>query len=170
MVWKTNAEVSQGSVTEDYENTYNIPWLWVNIGEAFTFVIRVHFKNLLFCWWSKLLDNLDQLRVSQLSLKERFAENEFSNDTSCWPNVYRSVVVAGAEHHLWGSVVARCDVRDGLLRLFTNLLGASEVAHFKDVAGGVNKEVLWLDVSVHDVVSVDVVEGAEELIGVQLDE
>ena len=37
------------------------------------------------------------------------------------------------------------------------------------MTGRVYKEVLRLDITVHDIVSVDIVEGSEELIGVQLD-
>ena len=52
--------------------------------------------------------------------------------------------------------------------VFRYFLGAAEITDFKDVTGWVDQEVLWLDVSVHDIVPVDVVQSSQELVGVQL--
>lgn len=48
------------------------------------------------------------------------------------------------------------------------LLGAAEIAQFQSVGGGVHEDILGFDVAVADVHGVDVGNGAEQLVRVQL--
>ena len=77
-------------------------------------------------------------------------------------------VVRGAKDELRGAVVARADVADVGLAGDENL-GRAKVAELEDAGRGVEKEVLWLDVAVADADGVNVHEGTEELVHIQLD-
>lgn len=77
-------------------------------------------------------------------------------------------VVRGAEDELRGAIVAGANVADVRLSCDEDL-GRAKVAKLEDPGGGVEKEVLGLDVAVTDADGVDVHEGAEELVHIQLD-
>ncbi len=77
-------------------------------------------------------------------------------------------VVGCTKDELGGAVVARADVADVGLSGNEDLRGA-KVAQLEDASGRVKKEVLWLDVAVADADGVDVHEGTEELVHIQLD-
>lgn len=79
-----------------------------------------------------------------------------------------SGVVGGTEDELRRAVVAGADVADVGLAGDEDL-GRAKVAELEDAGGGVEKEVLGLDVAVTDADGVDVHEGAEELVHIQLD-
>ena len=77
-------------------------------------------------------------------------------------------VVGCPEDELGSAVVARADVADvGLAR--DEDLGGAKVAELEDAGGGVEEEVLGLDVAVADADGMDVHEGTEELVHIQLD-
>lgn len=77
-------------------------------------------------------------------------------------------VVGRPKDELRGTVVARADVADvGLAR--DEDLGGAKVAELEDAGGRVEKEVLGLDVTVADTDGVDVHQGTEELVHIQLD-
>jgi hypothetical protein len=65
-------------------------------------------------------------------------------------------------------VVPRADVRDVWLVL-NQYLGATEIAELQHAGAGVQQQILWLDVAVTDSLGVDVRQGAEQLVGVELD-
>jgi hypothetical protein len=77
-------------------------------------------------------------------------------------------VVGGTEDQLGRPVVARANVRHVWLVLDKDL-GTAKVAELEDAAGGVEEEVLRLDVAVAYALGVDVGQRAEELVDVQLD-
>lgn len=101
----------------------------------------------------------------ELSLEHRLALDKLSNNASGRPNVDGCRVVSRAEHELRRAVVPRADVRDRLLAfLRVDLLSAAEVADLQDVTRRVDQKVGWLDVAMHHIVPVDVVERTEQLV------
>ena len=77
-------------------------------------------------------------------------------------------VVGRAEDELRGTVVAGTDVADVGLSGDEDL-GRTKVAKLEDARRRVEEEVLRLDVAVADADGVDVHEGTEELVHIQLD-
>lgn len=77
-------------------------------------------------------------------------------------------VVRGAKDKLWCSVVPRADVADVGLSCDEDLR-ATEIAEFENAGRWIEKQVLWLDISMTDADGMDVCKGAEKLIHVQLD-
>lgn len=77
-------------------------------------------------------------------------------------------VVCGTENEFRRTIVTRADVRD-IGFIFHQDLCASEIAQLENARGRVEKQVLRLYVSVADTLRVDVGEGAEKLVDVQLD-
>jgi hypothetical protein len=76
-------------------------------------------------------------------------------------------VVGGSKDEFRSAVVSRADVRD--IRLILNEdLGASEITKLQDTTVGVEKKVLGLDIAMADSLRVDVGEGAEKLVNVEL--
>lgn len=76
-------------------------------------------------------------------------------------------VVGGAKDQFRRSVVPRANVRHIRLVLDENLC-AAKVAQLQDARAGVEEEVLRLDVAVADALRVDVRQGPEELVDVEL--
>eukprot|EP00355_Strombidium_rassoulzadegani_P008311 CAMPEP_0168618554 /NCGR_PEP_ID=MMETSP0449_2-20121227/6133_1 /TAXON_ID=1082188 /ORGANISM="Strombidium rassoulzadegani, Strain ras09" /LENGTH=162 /DNA_ID=CAMNT_0008659435 /DNA_START=443 /DNA_END=932 /DNA_ORIENTATION=- len=74
-----------------------------------------------------------------------------------------------AEDELGSPVVAGTDIGDVGFAL-DELLGAPEVAELDDIVVEVDEDVLGLDVAVADAHGVDVGDGSEELVGVELHE
>lgn len=66
------------------------------------------------------------------------------------------------------SVVPRADVRHVWLVL-NQYLSATEIAELQHAGAGVQQQILWLDVAVTDSLGVDIGQGAEQLVGVELD-
>ena len=77
-------------------------------------------------------------------------------------------VVRRAKDELGRSVVPRADVADVGLAGDENL-GRTKVAKLEDAGGRVEEEVLRLDVAVADADGMNVHEGTEELVHIQLD-
>lgn len=77
-------------------------------------------------------------------------------------------VVGCAENQFRCSVVARADVRDVGLVLDKDL-GATEVTQLQNARCRVEQQVLGLDVAMANALRVDVGEGTEQLVSVQLD-
>lgn len=77
-------------------------------------------------------------------------------------------VICGSKNELRGAVVPGADVGDvGLV--FDQNLGAAKIAQLEHTGRGVQEEVLGLDVPVADALRVDIGEGAEKLVDVELD-
>jgi len=76
-------------------------------------------------------------------------------------------VVGGAKDQLGRSVVPRTNVRHVWLVLDEDLC-ASKVAQLQDARVGVEEEVLGLDITMADALRVDVRQGPEELVNVEL--
>ena len=79
-----------------------------------------------------------------------------------------SCVVCRAENQLRSAVVSGADIRHVRL-VFDQDLGATKVAELEDSGGGVQEEVLRLDVAMADALRVDVRQRSEKLINVELD-
>ena len=77
-------------------------------------------------------------------------------------------VIGSTKDELWSAVVSGADVRDVGLVLDQDLC-AAKVTKLQDARLRVQEQVLRFDVSVTDALGVDVGEGAEELVDVQLD-
>lgn len=77
-------------------------------------------------------------------------------------------VVGGAENELRGPVVTRANVRNIGLVLNQDL-GTAKITQFQDAAAGIEQQVLRLNVAMADTLRVNVGQGSEELVGVQLD-
>ena len=76
-------------------------------------------------------------------------------------------VVRGTEDEFGCPIIPGADIRHVGLVLH-QYLGATEIAEFQDARVGVEEEVLGLDVSVADALRMDVGEGAEQLVDIQL--
>lgn len=77
-------------------------------------------------------------------------------------------VVSGAKNQLRCPVVSRANVRDvGLV--FHEDFGAAEIAKLQNSTVRVKEKVLWLDVAVANALRMDVSQGPEELVDVELD-
>jgi len=77
-------------------------------------------------------------------------------------------VVGCPENQLGRTIVPRTDVRDIGLVLNKDL-GGPEIAEFQNTGVLIKEEILRLDVSVTDALGVNVGQGAEELVDVELD-
>ncbi len=77
-------------------------------------------------------------------------------------------VVGGAKDELRGAVVSGANIRDVGLILDEDL-GAAKIAELEDTAGRVEKEVLGLNVTMANALRMDVGEGTEKLVNVELD-
>lgn len=77
-------------------------------------------------------------------------------------------VIRRAKDELRSAVVPRTDVRHVWL-VFDENLGAAEIAKLEHARCRIQKQVLWLDVSMADALGMDVREGAEQLIDEKLD-
>ena len=77
-------------------------------------------------------------------------------------------IVCRAKNQLGSSVVARADIRDVWLIFYQDLC-TTEVTKLQNASAWVQQEVLWLDVAMADALRVDVCEGTEELVDVELD-
>ena len=164
---------------------YLIKGMRLDLRELVLHVIGVHGANLIPCRCSQDLDDLDKLVDARLAGKQRLSEHEFGHDTAGRPNIYEPVlatyrrmqgeertdfggVIGRSKDELGGSVVPGADVRDVGLVLHQNLC-ATEIAQLEYARSGVQQQVLRLDVSVADPLRVDVGEGAEKLVDVELD-
>lgn len=77
-------------------------------------------------------------------------------------------VVGCAKDELRGTIIARADIRD--VRLVRNQdLGASEIAELEDAGIWIKQKVLRFDISMADALRVNVGEGAEKLVNIDLD-
>lgn len=76
-------------------------------------------------------------------------------------------VVGGTEDKFRRAIVARADVRDIGLVLDQDL-STAKVAELQYASSGIKQEILRLDVAVADALRVNVRQGAEELVGVEL--
>lgn len=77
-------------------------------------------------------------------------------------------VVRRAKDELWGSVISRANIADVRLARHQNLC-RSEITEFQNACSWIEKEILWLDVSVAYADRMDVSEGAQQLVHVELD-
>eukprot|EP00754_Rhynchopus_humris_P013920 Rhum_TRINITY_DN14356_c14_g1::Rhum_TRINITY_DN14356_c14_g1_i1::g.84606::m.84606 len=134
-------------------------------------VALVHGLDLLTRGRAQHLDDLHQLVDARLSREQRLPDEQLGEDAAQRPHVDGGGVVRGTEDELRGTVIPRADVGHVGLSLH-QLLGAAEVAQLQDTCGGVDKQVLGLDVAVTDVqvLAMDVVEGPAELVHEELDE
>lgn len=78
-------------------------------------------------------------------------------------------IIGSTKDEFGSAVIARADVRHIRLAGDKDLCGA-KVAEFEHTLGGIQQQILGLDVAMADADRVDVGQGAEELIHVQLDE
>jgi len=109
---------------------------------------------------SAITQPVDQTSISTCQRRnQRFRERFFTN---------LGGVVGRAEDELWCSVVSRADVRHIWLVLYEDL-GAAEIAKLQNTGRRVQQEILGLDIPVADTLRVDVGEGAEELVDIELD-
>ena len=140
----------------------------LNLRELVLHVVRVHGLDLLPGGRAQDLDDLDELVDAALAREERLAEHKLRHDTARGPDVDVGGVVGGAEDELGGAVVARADV--GHVGLAGDQdLGGAEVAELEDAGGGVEEEVLGLDVAVAYADGVYVGKRAHELVHIELD-
>jgi hypothetical protein len=77
-------------------------------------------------------------------------------------------IVGGTEYQLGRAVVARANVRH-VWFVFDQDLGTAKVAELENAAGGIQEQVLRLDVAVAYSLRMDVGQRAEQLVDVQLD-
>lgn len=141
-------------------------YLWEALLRA---VMRVHGLDLVAGRRAQHFYDLDEL-INAVSTGEKWlAQHELGHDADAAPHVDLGSVVDGAEYEFWGAVVARADVRDVGFAPYQDL-GAAEVAQLEDACSRVAQQVAGLDISVADAERVDVAEGAEKLVGEQLDD
>lgn len=77
-------------------------------------------------------------------------------------------VICSAENQFRSSVVTRANIRHVRL-IFHENLGTTKITQLQDTRAGVQQQILWLDIAMADPLGVDVGQGAEKLINVQLD-
>jgi hypothetical protein len=158
----------------------------LDLRELVFHVVRVHGANLIPCGRTKNLDNLDKLIDTGLAREQWLSEHELCHYATGRPHIwfiqlvgfnFRRLntphtnlggVVRCAEDQLGCAVVSGADVRHIGLVLYEDLC-AAEIAKLEDTGCRVQKQVLRLDVSVADPLRVDVGEGAEKLVDVELD-
>lgn len=139
-----------------------------NLRELVLHIVGVHRLDLVARRGTQYLDDLDELINARLAREEWLAEHELCHDTSSRPHVNVGGVVCRTKDEFGCAVVSRANVRDVWLVLHQDL-GRAKVAELEDSGVGVEKEVLGLDVAVTDADRVDVCQGSQELVHVQLD-
>ena len=77
-------------------------------------------------------------------------------------------IIGCAENQLGGSVVARADIGDVWLILYQYFC-TSEITELQNASAGVQQKILWLDVAMADALRMNICEGTEELVDVELD-
>ena len=108
-------------------------------------------------------DEAEQLDVGLGAFEENLLLDELEEGAADGPDVHGRVVLARVEHDLGRAVVARDHVLGlVLVGLVADLAGQPEVAE-PHLAGVVEQNVVGLDVAVHDVVLVQVVDPQEDL-------
>ena len=162
----------------------------LDLRELVLHVVGVHGADLVSGGCSQHLDDLYQLINARLAREQWLSKHQLCHDATCGPNIYTQIlahtrtpliqstpcnqhtdlggVVCRSKDQLGRAVVPGADVRHIRLILYQDLC-ASEIAQLQHTSRRVQKEVLGLDVSMADALGVDVGEGAEELVDVQLD-
>jgi hypothetical protein len=77
-------------------------------------------------------------------------------------------VVCGTKNQLWCSVVPRANVGHIWLVLYQNF-GTPEITEFQDAGGGIQQQILGLDIAMADALRVNVGQRSEQLINVEFD-
>mmetsp|Transcript_142131 Transcript_142131/g.354177 ORF Transcript_142131/g.354177 Transcript_142131/m.354177 type:complete len:255 (-) Transcript_142131:206-970(-) len=132
-------------------------------------VIWIHGHQLISCWRSQHLDNLDELVDTALARENGLSQHELCRDASGRPNVNDRRVVCCAEDEFGCPVVPRADIGHVRLPLYQTLRRA-EVTELQGVRSAVDQQVLRLDVTVADADGVDVGASAAHLVGIKLHE
>jgi len=143
------------------------PLRGLDLRELLLVLVLVHQEDLLLGRRAQHLDDLDQLVDCALAREERVAQQHLADDCAHAPDVDRHRLVGGAEDQLGRALVAAADVAHvGLAR--DQPLGRAEVADLEHVRGGVDQQVLRLDVAVADALRVDLGHRAEHLPALEL--
>lgn len=164
---------------------YLVERVRLDLGELMLHVVGVHGANLFPRWCSQNLDDFHQLIDSGLAGEERLPQHELRHNASGGPDIYWGVslglpggmehphtdfggVIGRAENQFGRPIVAGADVRYIRLILDQDFSGP-KVTEFEDSGGRVQQQVLGFDISVADPLGVDVGQGPEELIDIELD-
>ena len=114
------------------------------------------------------LDDFDELINPRLSGKEWLAKQELRKNATGGPDVNAGAVIGGTEDQLGCPVITGADVcYIGFIG--DQLFGASPITEFQHIGGRVDQQVLRFDVAMADAERVDVAEGTQQLVDVELD-
>ena len=144
------------------------PEVGLDLGEIKVREGAVHGLDLLAGGSAEDLDDFDQLIDARFAGEQRLSQQELSQNAPGGPDIDARTIIGGSKDELRRSVVPGADV--GYIGLGGDqFLGAAPVAELEHIGGGVDEQVLRLDVAVANAQRVDVAEGPEELIDVELD-
>ena len=128
-------------------------------------VVRIHCGHVLLRGRAHHFNDLHELVNTAVTGEHRLADEHLANDAAGTPNVDGGGVVGAAKDELRRPIIPAADVCNVRLALHEHF-GGAEIAELKLVAWA-DKQILGLDVTVADIMRVDVCERAEELERVQ---
>lgn len=140
----------------------------LDLRELVFHVIWVHGLDLFTGRCTQNLDYLHQLINATFAWEEWLSKHQFCHNATRGPYINVGRVVGSTKDEFGGSVVAGADIAD-IGFAGDEDLGGAKVTKLQNAGGGVEKEILGLDISVAYTDGMDVGKGAEELVHVELD-
>jgi hypothetical protein len=146
---------------------YFFPWKWSDLWESIFFVIWVHCLYLFFWRGTKDFNDLYKLINTALTREDRLSKHKFCNNTSNWPDIYRSSVIWITKNKFWGPVVSRANVWYIWFSL-DQLFSTSKITKLKNMSLHITKNILRFNISMTNTFCMNVCNRSHQLVWIQL--